>query len=346
MKGRYAGCRMTIYGSIMPGALAIARSSLLAGTLSQRAKQRLKVLDWHRKHGSNISLTARHFHISRRIIRKWRDRLIKHGPTGLNDTSRRPHHIRKPTTSNEVVGAVVRWRKKFPAWSKRKIRRRVCQEGFKVSISTVGRILKRKGLINPKISRKRRRAAMHPKRRYPHGMRIARPGDLIQIDTKHIMLPGGEKLYQFTAIDVLTKQRVLEVYSSESSRNGAAFLKVCAQEFKFKMRAVQTDNGAPFQKEFIRRCEELNLPHYFIQPRSPKQNSYVEISHGADEREFYAQGHHHIIFSVMRQKLKDWQEIWNGVRPHEALNDLTPNEYFERWQTSRLPTKDIITLQT
>jgi transposase InsO family protein len=337
---------MTIYGSVLPGAEAIALSALLGGNLSERAKQRLKVLDWYRAHGGNVSQTARHFSVSRRIIRAWRDRLAQFGPQGLNDRSRRPHHIRRPTTSPEIVSAVVRWRKKFPAWSKRKIRRRVSKEGFNVSISTVGRILKRKGLINPKISRKRRKAALHPKRRYPHGMKIAKPGDLIQIDTKHIMLPGGKKWYQFTAIDVLGKRRVLEVYPSESSRNGVAFLGVCAQEFPFDILTVQTDNGAPWQKEFIRKCESLGLPHYFIQPRSPKQNTYVEISHEADEREFYAQGNHHIIFSVMRQKLKEWQEIWNEIRPHEALNDLTPNEYLERWQTSRLPTKDIITLQT
>lgn len=337
---------MTIYGSILPGAGLIARSALAAGNLSERAKHKLKVLDWHRKHGNNLSLTSRHWNISRRIIRIWRDRLKQFGPQGLNERSKRPHHIRKPTTAPEVISAVVRWRKLFPAWSKRKLRRCISREGFKVSVSTVGRILKRKGLINRKISRKRQKAALHPKRRYPHGMKIARPGDMVQIDTKYIMLPGGKKWYQFTAIDVLTRQRVLEVYPSESSRNGAAFLGVCQKEFPFRILSAQTDNGAFAQKEFVRKCQELKLPHYFIQPRSPKQNSYVEISHEADEREFYSLGHHHILFPVMRRELKEWQKTWNEVRPHAALNDLTPKEYFERWQTSRLPTKDIITLQT
>jgi transposase InsO family protein len=177
-------------------------------------------------------------------------------------------------------------------------------------------------------------------------MKISKPGDMIQIDTKHIMLPGGRKWYQFTAIDVLTKLRVLEVYPSESSRNGAAFLETCRREFIFPIISAQTDNGAFAQKEFIKKCRELKLPHYFIQPRSPKQNSYVEISHEADEREFYSQGHHHILFQVMRRELKEWQRIWNEVRPHESLNDLTPMEYLQRWQSGRLPTKNTITLQT
>jgi len=38
------------------------------------------------------------------------------------------------------------------------------------------------------------------------------------MDVKHIMLPGGKRHYQFTAIDVLGKRRCLRAYSSESSR--------------------------------------------------------------------------------------------------------------------------------
>jgi len=166
------------------------------------------------------------------------------------------------------------------------------------------------------------------------------------MDTKHIMLPGGKKHYQFTAIDVLTKQRILEVYPSESSKNGACFLLTCQKEFDFKIAAVQTDNGAPWQKEFEKLCRKKRLTHYYTYPRNPKQNTYVEISHGADQREFYEQGNIRIDREMMRQKLKEWQKIWNEARPHQALNYLTPKAYFLKWQTSRLPTKDIITLQT
>jgi len=68
MKSRYAGRHMTIYGYVLPGAISIARSAFLAGNLSERAKQRLKILDWHKSHGKNISLTARHFGITRYTV--------------------------------------------------------------------------------------------------------------------------------------------------------------------------------------------------------------------------------------------------------------------------------------
>jgi len=61
-------------------------------------------------------------------------------------------------------------------------------------------------------------------RRFVKGLKISSPGDLIQMDTKYITLIGGEKMYQFTAIDVLTKQRILRVYRSQNSKNGKNLL--------------------------------------------------------------------------------------------------------------------------
>jgi transposase InsO family protein len=337
---------MTIYGYVLPGAVGIARSSVLTESLTERAKYKIKVFDWWRAHGKNGSLAARHFGLGRMTLYRWLRRFSRQGITGFNERSRRPKNLRKPTTPWNIVLRTVELRTQYPAWSKHKIRALLSREGITVSTSTVGRILKRKGLINPKASKKRRKAALHPRARFPHGMRIHEAGDMVQMDTKHIMLPGGKKYYQFTAIDVLSKRRVLRVYPSQSSRNGALFLQECLTSFSFKVKAVQTDNGAPFLKEFDKFCIKLGLPHYFIYPRSPKQNSYVERSHGADESEFYQQGNCHSLLPVMQRKIQEWENTWNTVRPHASLNYLTPQEYLTKLQTSVLPTRDVIVLQT
>ena len=344
-KGKYSGCRMTIYGYVLPGAISIARSAFLAGNLSERAKQRLKILDWRREHGKNISLTARHLGLTRYTVRSWQKKLDRLGPRGLNDNSRKPKNLRQPTTSWEIVSEVVKLRRQYPAWSKYKIQALLPAE-LKTSTSTIGRILKRKRLINKKISLKKQKAARNPRKRFPHGFKVSCPGDMIQIDTKHIMTIGGRKFYQFTAIDVLGKGRVLRVYSSAASRNGADFLQECVNNFDFEIKNVQTDNGSEFLGEFDKLCQKLNIPHYFIEPRHPKQNTYVEASHSADEKEFYQQGNVSPLLEVMQLRIIEWQNIWNKIRPHESLGYLTPEAYYHKWQTSRLPTKDIITLQT
>jgi transposase InsO family protein len=346
MKQRYSGSHMTVYGTTIPMARGIAQSSFVNDSLTETAKHRLKIIDWCKGHDSNISLTSRHFGIGRATLSRWIKRFKLHGVLGLNEKSRRPKNTRQVTTPWEVTARVVCLRKEYPAWSKYKIRAMLKKEGVITSDSTIGRILKKKGLVDKEISRKRKKAALRPKARFPRGFRVSRPGDMVQIDVKHIMPKASHKLYQFTAIDVLTKRRVLGVYSSESSSNGALFLRKCIKEFPFRIENIQTDNGSTFQKHFDDTCKELRLPHYYIYPRSPKQNCYVEISHGADEREFYSQGNAYSDIWVMRRKIKEWEHVWNDIRPHASLNYLTPNEYLEKLRMTNIATRDCINLQT
>lgn len=337
---------MTIYGVVSPKLNSIGNWIEQTEKLTQKAKHKLKVIDWHRAHDRNISLTARHFGLTRNTVRTWVTRFNEKGTLDLNDRSRRPKHQRVPTTPWKTVNEIVKLRKQYPAWSKYKIQAILKRKNVVVSASTVGRVLKRKGLINERVSRKRQTSALRPKARFPRGYKIASPGDMVQMDTKYIMLIGGRKFYQFTAIDVLTKLRVLHVYASETSRNGSLFLEECLKVFPFRIKAIQTDNGSCFLKEFQKLCEKKGIPHYFTYPRHPQQNTYVEISHGADEREFYKQGNICSLLNEMQKRIKEWQNIWNTFRPHEALNQLTPFEYFHKWQKGQLPTKDVITLQT
>ena len=169
--GRYGGQRMTVYAHILPGAESIARW-MARTNISEEAKSRLKVIDWFRSHEHNISLTARHFGLERKTVRRWLKRFQTRGLLGLNSESRRPRRFRHPTTPWQVVQGVVDLRNQYPAWSKYKIM---------------------------------------------------------------------TMLAQITAIDVLSKIRVLDVYSSQSSRNGARFLEQCIAclPFRFKERIVR-----------------------------------------------------------------------------------------------------------
>jgi arginine repressor len=67
----------------------------------------------------------------------------------------------------ETVIEVVKLRKTYPVWSKYKIQKILEDKGILVSVSTVGRILKRRGLINEKVSYKKRKAAFSPRARFP-----------------------------------------------------------------------------------------------------------------------------------------------------------------------------------
>jgi len=338
---------MTIYGSTLPGAASGARSGFLDDKFTDRAKHKLKVLDWHRSHGNNVSLTARHFGYSRVAIHTWIKAFRHSGVIGLNEQSRAPKKRPSPTTSSEAVMRICQIRKQYPTWSKYKIQEILERDyGIYVSASTVGRVLKRKGLIDRKKSAKRKKAALRPKRRFPRGFSIQAPGDMLQLDTKHITPITGRKMYQFTAIDVLTKYRILRVYSSATSQNARSFLETCIAQFPFSIKNIQTDNGSEFLKHFEKACKELNIPHYFTYPRHPKQNTYVERSHGSDEEEFYKRGNVYQDRVFQDARIQEWQDIWNTFRPHQALGYKTPEQYLKELKTKKLATKHVIILQT
>jgi len=338
---------MTIYGSILPGAVAIARLALRTNGLTKKAMERLKMLDWHRAHGQNGSLTGRHFGIQRRILRDWLRRHKLLGAIGLNDKSRRPKRVRKPIISRELESKVIEIRKRYPSWGKYKIHAYLKKISIlNISASTVGRVMKRRGLIDKRKSKKRSNAARSPKKRYPRDLLVKEAGDFIQIDTKVTTGIGGQRIYQWTAIDVLTKTRILSASTKLSSRQGRVFLKICEQEFQFQIKAIQTDNGKEFQDEFKKYLEAKNIPHYFIEPHSPKQNSYVERSHRTDDDDFYSKGNLFLSLKNFLPRLKKWQEEYNTVRPHQSLNYLTPHEYFQKCNAQKISTKDSIHLQT
>lgn len=335
---------MHAYGYVLPSLDFVRKIAWRAGPLTVKATQRLRIVDWHFQHGKNVSLTARRFGIQRKTLRRWLKRMKQEGLRGLCDRSSRPHELRKPQTHPSVVKAILELRQARPFWSKYKLHTVLKRHGVVVSASTIGRTLKRYGFISEKVSRKHRKAALHPKKRYPRGLVIRRPGDLVQIDTKHAGYIGGAKSYQFTAIDVLTRLRVLESSPSLSSRHAAKFFQVCQREFPFPIRAVQHDNGSEFRGAFEKQLAQLGITQYFTHVRSPKENSYVERSHRTDKEEFYGQ-YIHDTFPQRQRALKRWQVSYNTERPHQALDQRTPFEYFLSCSNRRIANKDCVILQ-
>jgi hypothetical protein len=60
----------------------------------------------------------------------------------LEDRSRRPKRLRQPTWSSALAQAVLELREERPRWGKDKLVVLIHGQGFQVSTSMVGRILK------------------------------------------------------------------------------------------------------------------------------------------------------------------------------------------------------------
>jgi hypothetical protein len=87
----------------------------------------------------------------------------------------------------------------------------------------------------------------------------------------------------------------------------------------FPIAALQVDGGSEFDAEFELVCQHRGLPLFVLPPRSPKLNGRVERSHRTHHDEFYQVIPDHWDVRSLNPQLRRWEQIYNTVRPHQAL---------------------------
>ena len=78
------------------------------------------------------------------------------------------------------------------------------------------------------------------------------PGEIVEIDVKYV--PGkiaGRRYFQYTAIDVASRWRYLEIYDEQTNHHSICFLKEVMRRFDYPIAAIKTDNHATFTNYYI-----------------------------------------------------------------------------------------------
>jgi transposase InsO family protein len=343
---------MQVYGSILPGvakvagllptAVARARSE---PRLSSKARHRLRMIQWYEDHGRNARLTCRHFGHYPSTFYHWLRRYQREGPQGLEDRSRRPRRVRKPTWSKDLAQAVLHLREKHAGWGKDKLGPLLREKGWQVSTSMVGRIIRQMrqrdllwepDLRDPWQVRRRRKRPYAVRK--PRDYSVAAPGDLVQVDTADIRLCPGQVYKHFTARDVFTRWDVLDVYYRATAQAATLFLDALLARMPFPVRAIQVDGGSEFKAQFEEACRERGIHLFVLPPRSPKLNAHVERAQRTHREEFYNMLDPPDSLSQLRRRLRAWETVYNSIRPHQALGQVTPKGFYQQWlaaQTER-----------
>ena len=329
---------MRIIKARVPGTARLARLT----ELSREARQRLKWMDYYRAHGGNASLTCRYFGISRQTFYRWKRRYDPHNLSSLESRSHRPHRLRKPTWTPEQAKAVLHLREEYPRWGKDKLVVLLRQRGWQISTSMVGRILKRlkeRGVLKepPRngISVRKRVWRRPYAVRKPREYRVKEPGDLVEVDTLDVRPLPGIILKHFTARDVVSRWDVLEVHSRATATTAKGFLDTLQARLPFPIKAIQVDGGSEFEAAFEEACRERGIRLFVLPPRSPKLNGHVERAHRTHTEEFYEVAGFPLEVAPLNQELRAWEHTYNTVRPHQALDYLTPYQFLTQWQHQR-----------
>lgn len=337
MKGRYNGCIMNVYCT-MPGYRRLAS----VPKLSREARQRLKWFDYYNCHDHNARLTCRHFGISPQTFYRWKERYDPKHTESLEDLSHRPKHLRQPTYSVELIEAVLRLREEYPRWGKDKLVILLRREGFTCSASTVGRILKKlkeRGVLKEPLpnhisARKSQRQRPYAVRK-PKDYVVKEPGDIVEVDTLDVRPLPGVVVKHFTARDVISKWDVLEAHTRASSHTAADFMDTLLTRMPFPVKVIQVDGGSEFQDFFEEECQRRGIKLFVLPPRSPKLNGHVERAQRTHTEEFYEVTDTSFEIAELNQALLEWENVYNTVRPHQALGYLTPEQFLKLHQQNK-----------
>lgn len=286
------------------------------------------------------------FGISRSTIYLWKKQYKEEGTRGLKNKSRAPIHVRKPETDERIIKYIKEYRIAHPGVCKEIIEpelKQYCQEiGIEsISESTIGRIIKRlkeKGEIDNtkqlkmngktgritevKFKKKKKKERFKKKE-------ITSPGDVVQIDTIHYT-KANQKMKVITAIDRFCRVAFVKAFPRLNSQVSTEFLKEIIKESPFKIKAIQTDNGLEFEKNFDEYIKRNKMIHYYNYPHSPKSNAYVERFNRTIQEQFF--NHLDDINNIeqVNKKLKQYMFWYNTKKVHKGLKYITPMAFLNK----------------
>jgi transposase InsO family protein len=273
-------------------------------------------------------------HISRRTLYRWQAALEKTNGKleGLNARSTAPIRRRHRAVDPILRTRIITLRTAHPRLGKAKLHAILVQEGYALSISTIGRILsdlKEKGALPSPVrlslsgkTGKLIERSVRPRkkrRRRPRGYRV------LEIDTI-VRYIDGAKRYLLTAIDTETRSAFATAYTNHGSAPAADFLRHAMEAIPNAPLAIQTDNGSEFALHFAEAAEAIGLLHFHTHPRSPKENAHVERFNRTVDEEFLSSHRALLRDNVARfnDEFMDWLLWYNAERPHHALGLRSP----------------------
>lgn len=185
-------------------------------------------------------------------------------------------------------------------------------ERIKVSLSSVKRILDRAGMIKKKSPWKR----LHLSIKRPLA---SKEGDLVQVDTIHLMQSEKERIYVYTLLDVYS--RWAYAYASEriNTHKSTSFVEKALKESPFAFNCIQSDNGSEFSRNFT---ERIKIIHRHSRVRRPNDNAHLERFNLTIQEELLRKLP--VDVSIINKYLPEYLKYYNQQRLHLGINLKTP----------------------
>ena len=243
--------------------------------------------------GCSVRFVCRRYHISKASLMRW-NKKFDGTRQSLADGSHRPLSPHPNAHTPTELKWITNLHRRNPHIS-------ICemfgklrsQKGYSRHPGSLYRIYRTLGFSSKAPSTKKKR---NPQK-YDTPTQL---GVKWQLDVKYV--PSAcyvgeipDKFYQYTMIDEASRERFIYPYREQSSYSTIDFVKRAINYFRYSPETIQTDNGFEFtyHKDYKRThsfdifCNQLEIQHKLIRPRTPWHNGKVERSHRNDQERFY-----------------------------------------------------------
>lgn len=243
-------------------------------------------------------------------VMKWVRQARKIGDVPIVTRSSRPHSHPRQLSPN-VVRKIIEKRKEHNRYAE-VVFQELRNSGVKVSLSSVKRTLDRNYLLKKKSPWKR----FHPHQERPIPLK---PGDLVELDTIHLMISEKKRIYVFVLIDVYSRWAYARCFSNISSRISLDFLTEAQRQAPFTFQMLQSDHGPEFGDWFVKMVKKS---HRYTRIGKPNDNAHIERLNRTLQEECLDKisRNPRSINCALRKYLK----YYNHERLHTGLNFLVP----------------------
>ena len=281
---------------------------------------------------STLAQVCRIFGVSRKTGYKWRQRFVQQGKRGLRDQSRRPRGSPQQT-SPRWLQAIRRVRRRHRRWGAKKIRQHLRRDfpGQRVPAARTIALW----LARWKLARPRR---MRP----PKGPALWRPALTVPSRANHVWTvdfkgwfrtADGQRVEPLTVRDLFS--RYLLGVALLADQQWWRVQKVFVRLFGRYGRpmVIRVDNGGPFGSTGPAGLSRLSawwtalgIKVEFIAPGHPEQNGSHEQMHREFKADLAVRPSSRL--RAQQRRTKRWVQSYNQIRPHEALGQRTPAQYY------------------
>lgn len=263
--------------------------------------------------GKSMREVARYFGFDAATISRWSKKATPSGSWVIPTTSSRPHHHPKELSA-AVVNRIVELRIQLKGRCAEVIHAQLAKEGITVSLSSVKRTLDRRLLTQKKSKWKK----LHFQTPRPTPVN---PGDLVEIDTVHIMQTEQKRIYIYTLIDLYSRWSYAWASEELSTHNSILFVSKARSKAPFIFQCIQSDHGPEFSKLFTKRIKTV---HRHSRIRTPNDNAHVERFNRTIQDEFL--NRIPVDVKAINRGLPKYLKYYNTERLHLGINLKTPME--------------------